>query len=217
MNRSRAHLAPAFLALTVLGLGATACTQGASTQPPNAGLPGTTSPAAAAPASSPTVPTTTTVSGPKASVGITQSPCAPQQGWGTRPEVGSAAMSPSPLYLTRVGRHVCYDRVVFDLNGPEAVGFVVRYVPIVRTDSSGEPVPVAGHAVLEVVVRAPIFGDDNQGHQPWVTAPTVGENLVAPAEISGWRSLRAVTLPARSKVRPPSPSVSARGAHSGCG
>jgi hypothetical protein len=77
---------------------------------------------------------------PTASVGSANSPCASEQGWGTGPEVGSAAMSPAPLYLTRVGQHVWHDRVVFDFNGPEAVGFVVRYVPIVRTDGSGEPV-----------------------------------------------------------------------------
>ena len=194
MNRSRARLTPTFLALTVLGLGVPACAHGASTPPPTAGRPTTTGPAAAVPAASPTVVTTTSVSAPTASVGLATSPCASEQGWGTGPEVGSAAISPAPLYLTRVGQHVCYDRIVFDLNGPEAVGFVVRYVPIVRTDSSGEPVPVAGHAVLEVVVRAPIFGADSQGHQPWVVAPTVGGNLVAPAEISGWSSLRAVTF-----------------------
>ncbi|MDP9219656.1 MAG: hypothetical protein M3P23_03855, partial [Actinomycetota bacterium] len=58
----------------------------------------------------------------------------------------------------------------------------------------GQPVPVAGRAVLEVVVRSPIYGTDNQGHQPWRGAPAVGEHLVAPASISGWSSLAAVTF-----------------------
>jgi hypothetical protein len=101
-------------------------------------------------------------------------------------------MTQSPLYLTRVGRHDCYDRVVFDVNGPQAVGFVARYVPIVLADASGKPVPVAGRAALELTVRAPIYGADNLGHQPWRAPPTVGGSLVTPAAISGWSSLRAV-------------------------
>lgn len=192
MNGSRARLTLTFLALAGLGVGVTACTRAADTPPPTAGLP-TTSPPAAASAASPAAHTTT-VSAPTASVGPALSPCTPELGWGTNTKSGSAAMSPSPLYLTRVGRHACYDRVVFDINGSEAVGFVARYVPVVTADGSGEPVPVTGRAVLEVVVRAPIHGADNQGHQPWRGAPTVGEDLVGPAEISGWSSLRAVTF-----------------------
>jgi len=103
-------------------------------------------------------------------------------------------MSPSALYLTRVGRHACYDRVVFDINGPQVVGLAVRYVPVVLVDPTGTPVPVAGRAVLQVTVRAAILGADNQGHQPWRTAPTVGQSLVATPGISGWKSLRAVTF-----------------------
>ena len=78
-------------------------------------------------------------------------------------------MSQAPLYLTRVGPHACFDRVVFDINGPEAVGLAARYV-----------------------VRAPIFGTDSQGHQPGVSAPMVGQNLVSPSTIAGWSSLREV-------------------------
>jgi hypothetical protein len=103
-------------------------------------------------------------------------------------------MSPSALYGTRVGRHACYDRVVFDINGSEPVAFAARYVPVVRADGSGRRVPVAGGAALEVIVRAPILGADSQGHQPWRTAPAVGERLVAPSRLAGWSSLRAVTF-----------------------
>jgi hypothetical protein len=101
-------------------------------------------------------------------------------------------MSESPLYLTRVGRHDCFDRVVFDINGPQALSFVARYVPVVAADGSGKPVPVTGRAALEVIVRAPIYGTDNLGQQPGRKPPTVGESLVTPAAISGWPSLRAV-------------------------
>jgi hypothetical protein len=116
------------------------------------------------------------------------------QDWGTEPEVGSSMASAAPLYLVRIGQHRCYDRVVFDVNGPEAVGYAVRYVPVVRADASDKPVPVAGGAVLEVVVRAPMLGSDGQGHQPSSTIPGVGEDLVAPSRVAGWSSLRQVTF-----------------------
>jgi hypothetical protein len=101
-------------------------------------------------------------------------------------------MSPSALYLTRIGRHACYDRVVFDINGPQAVSVVARYVPVVRADGSGRRVPVPGRAALEVIVRAPMLGTDSQGHQPWRKVPRIGQNIIAPSRISGWSSLRAV-------------------------
>jgi hypothetical protein len=103
-------------------------------------------------------------------------------------------MSGAPLYLVRVGQHPCYDRVVFDVNGPEAVGYVVRYVPVVRADGSGEPVPVAGKAALEVVVRAPVLGTDSQGHQPGAKVPGIGEDFVSPGRLATWRSLRQVAF-----------------------
>jgi hypothetical protein len=102
-------------------------------------------------------------------------------------------LSPAPLYLVRVGQHPCYDRVVFDVNGPAAVGYTARYVPVVQADGSGKPVPVAGGAALEVVVRAPMLGTDSQGHQPGSRTPAVGEDLVAPSRVAGWTSVRQVT------------------------
>jgi hypothetical protein len=116
------------------------------------------------------------------------------EAWGTEPEIGSSAASAAPLYLVRAGQHPCYDRVVFDVNGPGAVGYAVRYVPLVRADASGKPVPVAGGAVLEVVVRAPIIGTDGQGHQPGSSAPGVGEDFVAASRVAGWSSLRQATF-----------------------
>ena len=201
MNRTSARLTQTFLAVTALSLGTTACTGATSTAPPTVSpSTTTTSPTAAVPAASPATVSTpkvvapTRVNASKASSGISSTACSTEQKWGTGPVVGSTAMSPSPLYLTRVGQHACYDRVVFDINGPEAVGLAARYVPVVSADASGKPVPVAWRAALEVTVRAPILGTDSQGHQPWVTAPAVGESLVAPAKIAGWSSLRAVTF-----------------------
>jgi hypothetical protein len=200
MNRSGTRLTQTFLAVTVLSLGATGCSGATSTAPPTVSLSTTTSPTAASPTASPAALSTpkavtpTSAGASKASSGISSTACSTEQRWGTRPVVGSTVMTPSPLYLTRVGQHACYDRVVFDINGPEAVGFAARYVPVVLADASGKPVPVAGRAAFEVTVRAPIFGTDNQGNQPWVKPPALGQNLVAPATIAGWSSLRAVTF-----------------------
>lgn len=120
-------------------------------------------------------------------------PC-PTTGWGTGAVTDGLAMSTAPLYLVRVGRHACFDRVVFDVNGPEAVGFDVRYVPMVKAAASGSPVMVAGRAALRVVVQAPFLGTDSQGHQPWRSPPAVGDDLVTKAALAEWASLREVTF-----------------------
>ena len=67
-------------------------------------------------------------------------------------------------------------------------------MPVVTVDGSGAPVPVKGGAALEVVVRGPVQGTDNQGHQPWVSPPTLGQDLVAPAKLADWASLQQVAF-----------------------
>jgi hypothetical protein len=99
-------------------------------------------------------------------------------------------MNSAALYLARAGRHACYDRVVFDVNGPAATGFAARYVRVVQADASGAPVPVAGRAALELVVRAPI--DDEAGHQPWRPALRVGDSMLPAGALAGFPQLRAV-------------------------
>lgn len=113
--------------------------------------------------------------------------------WGTGAKDGGPVLSTAPLYLVRAGRHACYDRVVFDVNGPAVLGYTARYVPVVQADGSGKPVPVAGGAALEIVLRAPMLGTDSQGHQPGRRPPAVGADLVAPSRVAGWPSVRQVT------------------------
>jgi hypothetical protein len=105
--------------------------------------------------------------------------CGVERSWGTGPRQGGHVMTRAPLYLVRAGRHECYDRIVFDLNGGQAVGYAARYVPIVHADPSDLPVPVRGRAVLEVVIRGPIYGTDTQGHQPGRNPPKLGDDLVS--------------------------------------
>ncbi|MFI6638580.1 hypothetical protein [Streptomyces sp. NPDC050504] len=63
-----------------------------------------------------------------------------------------------PLKNIRTGRNTCYDRMVFDVTGPAGrTGYHVSYVTKFRQDGSGTPIPVAGGAVLQVVVNAPSY------------------------------------------------------------
>lgn len=149
----------------------------------------------AAPTSA-TAPATTTA--PPAT-GEEPDACAEVRSWGTEP-LGADTMTAQDVYLVRPGRHDCYDRVVFDVNGvvagPDSVGFHVAYAGggEVAADGSGEPVPTAGGAALEVVVRAPALGYGTSGHQPGRLLGRVGDDLVPPAEVASWPALREVTF-----------------------
>ena len=114
--------------------------------------------------------------------------CAEIATWGTSLQE-SAPYTGAELYGVRSGRHDCYDRVVFDINGADTVGYDVRYVDSVHADGSGEPVPVAADAALEVIVHAPDFASASSGHQPWRDPWKVGQTLLDPG---GWRALDAV-------------------------
>jgi hypothetical protein len=151
-------------------------------------------PAAAAAPAAPAAPTTTGTPSPatrEGSAARAPAACAEVQRWGSGPRQ-QLVLSSAPLYLVRVGRHDCYERVVVDLNGPDAVGYAVRYVPVVREDGSGTPRPVAGKAALELVVGAPALGLDDQGHQPGNVLAEPGADFFTAGQLAGWRSLREV-------------------------
>lgn len=118
---------------------------------------------------------------PSATKVVAMQTCSVTKDWNTAPDGGGTAMSPAAILGVRAGRHACYDRLVFDIGGPDPVGFDARYVPVVRADGSGHPVPVPGAAALQLVVRAPI------GEQPL----RIGDPLVSPTA-AGLRSVRAV-------------------------
>jgi hypothetical protein len=52
----------------------------------------------------------------------------------------------------RTGRHQGFDRVVFEAGGTGTPGWDVRYVDAPSSQGSGEPVDVAGNAVLQVTL-----------------------------------------------------------------
>lgn len=71
--------------------------------------------------------------------------------WGSTAKT-NAHMETGRLTAVRSGRHACFDRLVVDMTG-RAPGYDVRYVTAVYAEGSGEVVPVAGGATLQVVVR----------------------------------------------------------------
>jgi len=127
--------------------------------------------------------------GPSETSGLAE--CLETRGWDTAAKE-AAPYSTDALYLVRAGQHECFDRVVFDVNGSAAVGYSVRYVPVVSEDGSGHPMPVPGSAALEVVVHAPEQGYDDSGHQPGVVLARSGDYFYTESQLAGWRSLRQV-------------------------
>jgi hypothetical protein len=152
----------------------------------------TSAPAAPTPSAGALSDSATTGASPVTPVDAAKTPaCTSAQGWGTGARQ-RAPYSSAPLYHVRAGRHACYDRVVFDVNGPAAVGYAARYVKVVQADGSGMPVPVAGSAALEVIIHASAQGTDDQGHQPWKVLAKPGQDFYSPAQLAGWRTLRQV-------------------------
>ena len=78
--------------------------------------------------------------------------------WGSTPEVVPTG-SRGEVVDVRAGRHACYDRLVVDVDG-DLDGYFVRYVPAVRQDGSGDPVPLRGGARLEVIATAGVRPTD---------------------------------------------------------
>jgi len=105
--------------------------------------------------------------------------------WGSLPEIHDE-MSPGPLVNVRAGRHQCFDRLVLDLRG-EADGYRVEYVPAVRSDGSGEVIPVRGGARLEIIVQAPAHDADYNS-----TFSPANRNEVV--NVTGWNTFRQVVF-----------------------
>jgi hypothetical protein len=114
--------------------------------------------------------------------------------WGSLPK-SDPAMTTGPITNLRAGRHSCFDRLVVDIAapvtpgpGPQADGFHVEYVAQVTRDGSGDPVPLAGGAFLQVVVRANTF-DINTGRSTF--DPADPYHAVA---VGGFRTFRQVAM-----------------------
>ncbi|MCZ7456311.1 AMIN-like domain-containing (lipo)protein [Streptomyces sp. WMMC940] len=82
-------------------------------------------------------------------------PCSTPWGSSVKSATGGNA---NPLTDIRVGRHTCFDRMVFDVSGASGpVGHHVGYVDAFHQDGSGDPIPVGGGAVIQIFVSAPSY------------------------------------------------------------
>lgn len=146
----------ATLALTaVIITGATACGSDKPKQNP------TTNPTTAAPAQTPSAQPSDEPSesaepseGPSGTQTGAGVPCAGSDKWTTGSEDNTAMSSHAGLYDLRSAKHDQCDRLVFDINGPDAAGYHAEYVDVARTPGKGDPVKVKGSAVIQVGVRA---------------------------------------------------------------
>ncbi|WP_329283623.1 AMIN-like domain-containing (lipo)protein [Streptomyces sp. NBC_01451] len=106
-------------------------------------------------------------------------------GWGSGAK-GGAATGADHLVDVRTGQHECYDRIVFDVPGGGQVDYNVQYVDRFYADPSGQYIPVAGGAILDIRVGAWSF--DLEAGVP--TYPgKVGKPLPG-VNISGYSTLR---------------------------
>jgi len=101
--------------------------------------------------------------GPATAAGTTSDLPAPTQ---TVPVSGVGTGDPSSahpptLIGVRVGRHVAYDRTVFDFTGGTP-DYVVRYAALI-TEGQGQPVPLPGNADLLVRFQGAFTYDINTG------------------------------------------------------
>jgi putative peptidoglycan binding protein len=87
-------------------------------------------------------------------------------------EAVSASLMPGPvteapeptgqarLVGVRAGRNKDFDRLVFDVDGP-VPGVRVQYVDQLLQDGSGNPIPLRGRAVVQVVIRPAVAHRDD--------------------------------------------------------
>ncbi|MDT0276249.1 AMIN-like domain-containing (lipo)protein [Blastococcus goldschmidtiae] len=82
----------------------------------------------------------------------------------------AAEGSGPPVTLTdvRLGAHDGFDRIVFELAGEGQAGWQVGFTGAPRSQGSGLPVDVPGHAVLGITLtNIALPGDAVPGAQPW--------------------------------------------------
>ncbi|MEU6590536.1 hypothetical protein ABZ923_15170 [Streptomyces sp. NPDC046881] len=106
-------------------------------------------------------------------------------GWGSGAK-GGAATGADHLEDIRTGQHECYDRIVFDVPGGGKIGYHVQYVDRFYADPSGEYIPVAGGAILDIRVGA--WSYDLERGVP--TYPGKVGKALPGVNISGYKTFR---------------------------
>ena len=105
--------------------------------------------------------------------------------WGSTAKADAGSAPGAALEDVRAGRHTCYDRLVLDVDG-DLNGWDVRYVPVVYAEGSGAPLPVAGAADLQVVIRVPAY--DEHGDPTYM--PTNPRQLVNVSAFTTFEQVR---------------------------
>jgi hypothetical protein len=82
--------------------------------------------------------------------------------------VTAAPPEVAQLVAVRAAHHPGFDRVVFEFDGPLPGTRLARYVPTLYADGSGEPVRIAGRAILAITMFQANAHDVDTGQ---VTAP----------------------------------------------
>ena len=109
------------------------------------------------------------------------------QPWGSRAkQLGAFDPSQAQLRDVRSAPGPCYDRLVFELDGP-VTSYVVQYVGQVTADGSGAPVPLRGGAFLSVSFGGRTYNDSGRS----VYAPRSPSEVV---DVRGYQSFRQVAL-----------------------
>jgi hypothetical protein len=84
----------------------------------------------------------------------------------------------------RTGRHDGFDRVVLEVEGTGTPGWDVRYVDAASSQGSGDPVEVAGDAVLQVTVTGAGYPYDTGAEEYAATDPLPGEGTRTVTEVA---------------------------------
>ncbi|PRY37158.1 hypothetical protein LY71_12422 [Geodermatophilus tzadiensis] len=84
----------------------------------------------------------------------------------------------------RTGRHDGFDRVVLEVEGAGTPGWDVRYVDAASSQGSGDPVEVAGDAVLQVTVTGAGYPYDTGAEEYAGADPLPGEGTRTVTEVA---------------------------------
>lgn len=86
----------------------------------------------------------------------------------------------------RSGQHLCFDRLVIDVNGSGRgePGYRVTYVEQVAKDGSGAIVPLRGGARLRIIIKAPAYAHRELTYQ--------ASNWRELVDVSSYRTFRQV-------------------------
>lgn len=107
--------------------------------------------------------------------------------WGSVDKLSTAGTT-APVVGARTGRHPCFDRLVVDVGGRPAAGYIVGYTSGFRATGSGDPLAVSGGATLTVTAIAPAYDSTGRPTVSWRD----GTHIVRPDQFSagGYRTFR---------------------------